>query len=200
MGKLITIVGVSGAGKTTLLRALNTNDQFAIGLEEHARRPFQSLFKDDHRFALANQLDYLLFRADQERALRADPRPALVDGGLELDFYGFTRLFHAHGWLSDTEFDLCRRFFDLTRRLLPPPDLIVHLTASAETIQTRLASRNRINIASAQDAKLLNSFLEEWLKSVPLDRIVELDVSTEKPDYPNSRAVILKRLAALTPK
>ncbi len=34
---------------------------FACGLEEHEARPFQQQFKTDVRFALANQVDYLLF-------------------------------------------------------------------------------------------------------------------------------------------
>ena len=89
--------------------------------------------------------------------------PALMDGGLDLDFHGFTRLFHAHGWLSDEEFGLCRRFYEHTRSLLPPPDLIVSLSVSEETISQRLATRSRINIASSEDTVLFNSFVTEWL-------------------------------------
>ena len=144
MAGILAFVGVSGVGKTSLVRALASRGDFALGLESHAERPFQSLFQRDPRHALANQIDFLLFHAEQERLLRADPRPALVDGGLDLDFHGFTRLFHARGWLSDPEFDLIRRLFTLTRHLLPPPDLIVHLTASDEVIRTRLASRGRV--------------------------------------------------------
>ena len=72
-----------------------------------------------------------------------------MDGGLDLDFHGFTRLFHAHGWLSDLDFDLCRRFHTLIRTLLPSPDLIVVLNADEKIISERLASLNRINIASS---------------------------------------------------
>ena len=63
-------------------------------------RPFQALFKQDARYALANQLDYLLFRAEQEKELSASHKIGLVDGGLDLDFHGFTRLFHARGLLE----------------------------------------------------------------------------------------------------
>jgi deoxyadenosine/deoxycytidine kinase len=180
MARLITITGASGTGKTTLVRALEKTGKFSIAYEQHAERPFQALFKQDRRFALANQADYLLFRAEQERGLRASSKIGLLDGGLDLDFHGFTRLFHARGLLTDAEFDLCRRLYTLTRQLLPPPDLVVHLTASGEIIRQRLASRNRINIASAEDAALLNSFLEEWLETIPPEAILRLDAS--KPD------------------
>ena len=135
MAGIISFIGVSGVGKTSLVRALQTHGDFALGLESHAERPFQADFKRDPRYALANQIDFLLYRAEQERDLRADPRPALVDGGLDLDFHGFTRLFHARGWLTDPEFDLVRRLYAWTRERLPFLDLIVHLTASDETVR-----------------------------------------------------------------
>jgi deoxyadenosine/deoxycytidine kinase len=120
--------------------------------------------------------------------------PALMDGGLDLDFHGFTRLFHARGWLTEKEFGLCRRFYEHTRNLLPPPDLIVSLNASAKTISQRLASRDRINIASSEDTSAINTFIEEWLASIPSSRLLRLDISGEMPDYPQSTLAILEGL------
>jgi deoxyadenosine/deoxycytidine kinase len=71
MGKLVTIVGPSGVGKTALVRALAKKHDFATALEQHDERPFQALFKQDARYGLANQIDYFLLRAEQERTLRA---------------------------------------------------------------------------------------------------------------------------------
>ena len=196
MNRLISIIGPSGVGKTTLARALCEKHDFAIAYEQHNERPFQTLFKQDPKYALANQLDYLLYRAEQENEMRQSNQPALMDGGLDLDFHGFTRLFHLHGWLNDDEFKLCQRFYTLTRSLLPPPDLIIALSASAKTISDRLAARNRINIASSEDAQTVSQFMDQWLESISEEKIIRLDITQEGMDYEHSVPIILDKIAS----
>jgi deoxyadenosine/deoxycytidine kinase len=194
MGKLIAVVGASGTGKTALVRVLAQTGKVATAYEQHNERPFQALFKEDKRYALANQIDYFLLRAEQERELRASSQTGLIDGGLDLDFHGFTRLFHSRGLLTDLEHDLCRRVYRFIRETLPRPELIVRLEADVETVSSRLSARNRINIASVEDTALFNSFLDEWLASIPSDQVLELDVSKENLKYSQSVEQILNRI------
>jgi deoxyadenosine/deoxycytidine kinase len=198
MNILIAVVGASGVGKTALVHALAKTGSFATGFEQHAERPFQALFKADKRYALANQIDYFLLRAEQEKDLRrASSQIGLIDGGLDLDFHGFTRLFHSRNLLTDLELDLCRRVYNLIRETLPPPELIVRLRADIEIVTSRLAARERINIASAADTALFNSFLDEWLAGIPKNhRVLELDVSNENLAYNRSVEQILSHIHA----
>jgi len=194
MSRLISVVGASGVGKTALVQAISKLDGFTTAYEQHNDRPFQSLFKSDSHYALANQIDYFLLRAEQERELRASSQIGIMDGGLDLDFHGFTRLFLHRGLLSEPEYDLCRRLYALIRTSLPSPELIVLLCADERTVAGRLSARERINIASAEDTALFNSFLDEWLASIPSDQLLELDVSNEAIGYERSTHAILKRL------
>lgn len=191
MNKLISVVGASGVGKTTLVNALAKTGLFATALEQHAERPFQALFKQHKRFALVNQVDYLLLRAEQEKQLRAADKIGLMDGGLDLDLHGFTRLFHNRGLLTDPELDLCLRLYSLFREFLPPPDLIIRLYADDETVANRLSTRDRVNIARAADTALFNFFLNEWLVGIPKDQLVELDITNEDLEYNESVKKVL---------
>ena len=181
MGKVIIIAGNSGVGKTTLVSALCRARPFAVGLEQHAERPFQALMAADPlRYALANQFDYLLLRAEQERAFRAGPATALIDGGLDLDFHGFTRLFHHKDYLEDAEYDLCRRLHQQLRDLLGPPDLILYLTAPLSVVEARYARRGRpLEIARRDDLAQMEQFVAEWINSVADAPVIHIDAAAD---------------------
>jgi deoxyadenosine/deoxycytidine kinase len=183
MKALIALMGNTGAGKTSLANALRAAHPFAAGLEEHQQRPFQSLFKQNPRYALANQVDYLLLRAEQERSLRGGTLPALLDGGLEQDFHIFTRLFYTRGYLSREEFALCRRLYENIRANQPAPELFIYLRLEEEKIRLRLQKRQRINIATLQDLPTLETYLQEWADSLPPKNVLRLDVNQASPDY-----------------
>lgn len=197
MAELIAVVGASGVGKTAFVRALAKAYPFATAYEQHAERPFQALFKNDARYALANQVDYLLLRAGQEKELRLSPQIGLIDGGLDLDFHGFTRLFHSRCLLTGPEFDLCRNVYNFIREFLPRPELLIRLRAEEGTVARRLAARDRINIASAEDTALFDSFLDEWLASIPSDQVLELDVAGETLEYERSVSMVLGKIHKL---
>jgi deoxyadenosine/deoxycytidine kinase len=197
MGKLVAVVGVTGAGKTTLVRALCRKGNFNIGLEQHAERPFQSLFNADPRFALANQIDYLLQRTKQESQLRQSSKVSLVDGGLDLDFHGFTRLFYARGLLNRDEYFLCQDFYSFLRSIFPHPELIIRLLADHNVISNRLAARERINIARAIDLEQFERFLDEWLATMEPDIILNVDTSGDDLDYSRTIPVIMGKMPLL---
>jgi len=198
MGKIITVVGNSGIGKTTLAHALCRHGPFVTGMEPPlGERPFQALTAaDPSRYALANQVDFLLLRAEQERALRDGPAHGVIDGGLDLDFYGFTHLFHHRGYLSAAEFSLLERLHGNLRQLLGPPDLILHLTAPLAVIAERYAHRGRpLEIAQQDDLILMDRFIDEWLAGAIDAPVIVIDASVDDLYTPRALAALANRIA-----
>lgn len=185
MGKLITVVGNSGTGKTTLTLKLCEVGSFTALLEKNVERPFQKRFNEDlKRFALSNQVDFLLFRAEQEVFVRENDIIGLQDGGLDQDFHVFTKRFHQKGYLDNKEFHLCERLYSSIRHFLPLPDLIIRLTAPVSILAERMAKRQReIDIEKSEDLFELEKLIETWLtKDLPVP-IIHIDASEDDPSY-----------------
>ncbi len=195
MSTLITVIGNCGSGKTALTKRLSEHYGLTPLSEQHAERPFQARFQSELKtFALANQIDYLLFRAEQERALRESNQVGIADGGLDQDFYVFTQLFHRKGFLYDRENALCERLFRHLRRALPPPDLIIRLTAPLDVLIQRRASRTRaLDMVTDADLPVIDGLIAAWMAGSTI-HMITFDTSRDDPDYLSSIAPLLTQL------
>ena len=192
MGKLLTVVGNTGVGKTTLVEAICRHADYICATEDHEGRPFQELFTQDHKkYALPNQLDYLLRRADQEIHIRQGYIPGVQDGGLDQDFHVFTKLFLHKGYLTDSEFDICQRQYDLVRSFLPPPEYIIWLKASPGVITERFQQRGRrLSIAQTEDIEAIDDLLNNWLEAIPEENLFVVDSGQEDQHYPATIKIV----------
>jgi deoxyadenosine/deoxycytidine kinase len=202
MGQIVSIIGNTGVGKTTLAHALCSTGRFVAGLEQHGERPFQTLFAGDlQRYGLPNQVDYMLLRAEQEEGLRRAASSGVVDGGLDQDFFVFSRLFHRRGYLSGAELELCERLYRRLRRLQPAPDLFVYLTAPMEVLRARFLTRRRpLEIAQADDVPLIDELLADWLARERPAVLLSVDAAEDHDGFqgrlPSLLADIDRRLRA----
>lgn len=199
MGRLIVVAGISGVGKTALTRRLCELMPLIIGLEQHAERPFQALFaQDNRRFSLANQFDYLIFRAEQELAIRESRQDGIIDGGLEVDYFVFTHLFYQKGYLAAEEFQLCQRLYRILRRELPAPDLILYMQAPLSVIAQRFAARGRtLEIAQLADLEDMQRLLEQWMRAVKYIPVIQVDASQDDPLYMEIGEDISRRIRVI---
>jgi deoxyadenosine/deoxycytidine kinase len=195
MAKLIAVIGNCGSGKTALTKRLTAHYGITPLLEQHAERPFQARFQSQLKtYALANQVDYLLFRAEQEHALRLSGAAGIADGGLDQDFHVFTRLFRRKGLLDEREYALCERLYRALRRASPPPDLLIRLTAPLDVLARRRAVRTRaLDIVTEADLPAIDELLAGWMSGSRIP-VIEFDTSADDPDYSRTAAPLLRAL------
>ena len=196
MGKLIGMVGNCGTGKTTLANALQAATGGRLYLEQHVERPYQKTFFEDRATAGAlNQLDYLMLRAEQEADIRSRAGLGIQDGGLEQDFQLFTRLFLRKGYLNEAAFELCERFYCLTRRILPAPDIMICLQAPLDVLLERRARRARpIDIVQPEDLTTLMTLEQDWLSLMEPERVICLPSGQDDPGFSQSLPGLLEKI------
>lgn len=199
LGKLIAVVGNTGVGKTTFVRNLCRAVEFTTGLEQHEERPFQDLFSLDHkRYALANQIDYMLLRAEQEIEIRTGKITGVQDGGLDQDFFVFTRLFFRKGYLTDNEYALCERFYLVLRESLPSPELMVWMRAPLDKIAERYNRRDRrLGIAMIEDMENMEDLLEDWLGENGTSPLFVIDSEADDRRYAKAIPKVIDLIQSL---
>lgn len=136
----IVFEGVIGVGKTTLARLLQPRLQATLVLEAFEENPFLSDFYSDRaRYAFQTQIFFLLsrYRQQQTLSLQLQRSPVLADYLFAKD-----RLF-AHLNITGEELAMYDRLYEALAENIPPPDLVVYLRASLDTLMARIAMRDR---------------------------------------------------------
>lgn len=199
MGRLVTVVGNSGVGKTTFVHNLCRQSGYTIALEQHEERPFQELFMGNHqKYALANQIDYLVLRAGQEIRIRMGDTIGIQDGGLDQDFFVFTKLFYSNAYLTDDEYKLCERTYWMFRQSLPPPDLIIWMKSPLEVIAERYNRRDRrLDITQIEDMQTVEVLLEDWLGQNQATPLFVIDSEFEDRSYSHTIPLVRDKISSL---
>jgi deoxyguanosine kinase len=136
------IEGVIGVGKTTLARLLQTSFEAELVLEVFEENPFLSNFYSDReRYAFQTQIFFLLSRYHQQRRnineRLAQAKAVISDYTFEKDAL-FARIN-----LQGDELDMYYNVQEALAEKVTPPNLVVYLRASTDTLMQRIAQRDR---------------------------------------------------------
>lgn len=141
---LMAFIGVTGVGKTTQAREfVKRNPQFALLDEREAAETNKFLalsYEDPKHYSFHSQVHFLLAKAEQLLwALEARQHTPIVQEPAiyqDAEMYAAARLWGA-------EYELYRRIYKNLLQIVPKPDLIVYLRATADTIIERIEERAR---------------------------------------------------------
>ena len=136
------IEGVIGVGKTTLARMLQPAFEANLLLEVFEENPFLSDFYSDRaRYAFQTQMFFLLSRYHQQR--RGVPQMLAAGKHLVSDYTFEKDALFAGINLAGDELEMYYRVQEALAEKIQPPDLLVYLRASTDTLMQRIALRDR---------------------------------------------------------
>jgi 2-amino-4-hydroxy-6-hydroxymethyldihydropteridine diphosphokinase len=138
----IAIEGNIGAGKTTL--ALKIADDFNAKtvLERFADNPFlPKFYEDQNRYAFPLEMSFL---ADRYQQISDDlAQFDLFKDFIVADYHIFKSLIFAKVTLTDDEYRLYRKLFEIIYKEMPKPDLYIYLYQNTERLLANIKKRGR---------------------------------------------------------
>ncbi|PUZ22898.1 deoxynucleoside kinase [Chitinophaga parva] len=179
--KFITIEGNIGAGKTTLASRLAKHYGAKLILEEFADNPFLAKF-----YARPQQYAFpleLFFMAERYKQLKEMLQTKdLFADKIVSDYLFIKSLLFAKITLSEDEYSLYNKLFDIINPQLLQPDLMVFLNAPIPKLQENIKRRDRSYEQNIPDA-YLSSVHDVYMQYIRQHPMRTLMVDTTKVDF-----------------
>jgi deoxyadenosine/deoxycytidine kinase len=168
MEKFIVVAGNIGAGKSTLVKLLSERLELKPFYEPVSDNPYLvDFYADMEKWAFHSQLYYLTRRLLIHKELLSVDGSVIQDRSVYEDAEIFARNLFLQGNISTRDFSVYQDLYRILITLLPPPNLIIYLQASVNTLEKRIAQRGReYEVSIPRDyLESLNKLYEEWMSN-----------------------------------
>lgn len=174
----IAIEGNIGAGKTTLVTKIAEDFNAKTVLERFADNPFlPKFYEDQSRYAFSLEMSFL---ADRYQQISDDlAQFDLFKDFIVADYHIFKSMIFAKITLTDDEYRLYRKLFEIIYREMPKPDLYIYLYQNTERLLQHIRQRGRDyeqDIAAAYLDKINKGYLD-YIKLQTGLNVLIIDVS-----------------------
>ncbi len=182
--KFVAVAGNIGVGKSTLVERLSQRLGWEPFFEPVGENPYLADFYTDMRaWSFHSQVFFLARRLRAHRKLYEHPTSAIMDRSVYEDAEIFALNLYLQGYMSERDYRTYRDLYEALSEFLPPPDLVIYLRASVETLLHRIALRGRDYERSIRPEYLarLNDLYEAWIEGFTLCPV--LTVPADDLDY-----------------
>lgn len=182
--RFIAIAGNIGVGKSTLTGLLSQRLGWEPFYEAVEDNPYLAdFYQDMTRYAFHSQIFFLSRRLRHHRRLLDHPNSVIQDRSVYEDAEIFARALYEQGHIMARDYRTYRELYEVLVQFLPPPDLIVYLRGSVQTLQKRIAQRGRVYEQSitADYLQQLNQLYASWMEEFTLCPV--LTVPADELDF-----------------
>jgi deoxyadenosine/deoxycytidine kinase len=184
MNKFIVVAGNIGVGKSTLVQMLCQKLDWAPFYEPETENPYLAdFYQDMSRWSFQSQVFFLARRLHVHHQILHFSGSVIQDRSIYEDAEIFARNLNLQANLSDRDYATYRSLYQTLVEFLPPPDLVIYLRSSVDTLINRIAMRNRDyeKSISRQYLEQVNGLYNEWIAGFTLCPV--LTVPADELDY-----------------
>jgi deoxyguanosine kinase len=191
----ITIEGNIGAGKTTLAQILSKKLNARLILEEFADNPFLSKFYENPKqYAFPVEL---FFMAERYKQLSELVHSKDLFQTVTISDYLFTKcMLFAKVNLSDEEYRLYQKLFEILHNQTIQPDILIYLHMPVSRLQVNIRKRNRPYEQRIPDDYLFN-LQQTYTHYIRQHNVKTLMVDASNADFLGNESHIQAILDAL---
>jgi deoxyadenosine/deoxycytidine kinase len=182
--RFIAVAGNIGVGKSTLVRLLSNRLGWEPFYEPVGENPYlEDFYRDMRSWSFPSQIFFLTRRLRSHRQLIDHPTSAIQDRSVYEDAEIFAQNLFLQRHMSERDYQTYRELYIVLTEFLPPPDLVIYLRASVETLRERIGLRGRAYEKEMPTEYLsrLNELYEAWIMNFTLCPV--LSIPTDDLDY-----------------
>jgi deoxyadenosine/deoxycytidine kinase len=198
MDKFIAVAGNIGVGKSTLVKLLCEQLNWTPFYEPVTENPYlENFYEDMGAWGFHSQIYFLMRRLRIHRKLIDEKGSVIQDRSVYEDAEIFAHNLSLQDAINDRDYATYRELYQVLVEFLPPPDLIIYLRASLETLLSRISKRGRVYERTISVSYLsdLNELYENWIDEFDLCPV--LIVPCDNLDYvakPQHLAMIIEKI------
>ena len=184
MKKFIAVAGNIGVGKSTLVTLLSKQLKWEPYYEPVGDNPYLvDFYADMASWSFHSQIFFLTRRLRSHHQLSQHPTSVIQDRSVYEDAEIFAQNLYLQGHIKERDYETYRELYETITQVLPPPDLVIYLRASVDTLMDRIARRGRDyeRTITPEYLQSLNDLYEDWISNFVLCPV--LAVPADDLDY-----------------
>jgi len=194
----IAVAGNIGSGKTTLTTLLAKQYKWEAHYEDADENPYLFDFYDDmQRWSFNLQVYFLNTRFAQVQRFRKSKKTIIQDRTIYEDAYIFAPNLHAMGLMTTRDFDNYFSLYKVMEEFIKPPDLLIYLRASVQTLVGQISKRGREyeEAIRIDYLKRLNERYEAWISSYDKGKLLIIDVDNNNfPEKKEDLGLVIEKI------
>ena len=194
----IAVAGNIGSGKTTLTGMLAKHYGWDALYESVEDNPYlASFYQDMQRWSFNIQIYFLNSRFRQVLDIRQRKKDVIQDRTIYEDAYIFAPNLHRMELMASRDFENYASLFELMKKFLQPPDLLIYLKADVETLIAQILKRGRAYEGEISLSYLenLNKLYNNWIENYNEGKLLVVDVNKLKfAERPEDFGVIIEKI------